>query len=587
MDELLRVRGLKLQFRSMRGVVKALDGVDISVHEREILGLVGESGCGKTITGLAILGLLQKPQAEITGGEISYRGQDLLAKSDKEMQDLRGREISMVFQDPLASLNPVFQVGHQIEDVVRIHKGVSKKESRETARRALAEVGLPATDETLKRYPHQFSGGMRQRVCMAMALACGSPLLIADEPTTALDVTIQAQILNLLLRLREELGVAQVIITHNVGVAAQTCDRIAVMYAGSVVEEGPVVEVLSRPRHPYTIALYQCLPHGHTASELQTIPGTVPDLIDSAHRLSLPSALQARARRVPHRQAAARAGGRPPLGLLLLGDRPGRRGARQRGGVVSLLRGRRPHGPLPHPPRPGQEVDRHRARRGRRLVRDHRGRDAGAGGRIGVRQVHGRPRRPPAGQADRGHHPVPRPGPLRPRHAPAPQGDARRPGGVPGPLLVAEPAHDRPRPGRRAAPGAVALERPGAGGARPLPAGDGRPGDAAPVAPLARVQRRPVPAHRHRAGPGAGPQARRARRADLRARRLRPGAHPRAARRPPAAPRPHLSVHRPRPRRRRVHGALTRGDVPRAHRRAGPRRGDLRAPLVTPTPSPC
>ena len=279
MGELLTLSGLKLQFRSMRGVVKALDGVDLVVHDREILGLVGESGCGKTITGLAILGLLQRPQAEITGGEITYRGENLLAKSDKQMQDLRGREISMVFQDPLASLNPVFQVGHQIETVVRIHKGVSQRESRETARKALAEVGLPATDETLKRYPHQFSGGMRQRVCMAMALACGSPLLIADEPTTALDVTIQAQILNLLLRLREELGVAQVIITHNVGVAAQTCDRIAVMYAGSVVEEGPVVEVLSRPRHPYTIALYQCLPHGHTASELQTIPGTVPDLI--------------------------------------------------------------------------------------------------------------------------------------------------------------------------------------------------------------------------------------------------------------------------------------------------------------------
>jgi peptide/nickel transport system ATP-binding protein len=278
-DELLRVRGLKLQFRSMRGVVKALDGVDLSVHEREIVGLVGESGCGKTITGLAILGLLQRPQAEITGGEIRYRGQDLLAKSDKEMQDLRGREISMVFQDPLASLNPVFQVGHQIEDVVRIHKGVSKRESRETTLAALAEVGLPATDETLKRYPHQFSGGMRQRVCMAMALANDPVLLLADEPTTALDVTIQAQILNLLLRLREELGVAQVIITHNVGVAAQTCDRIAVMYAGSVVEEGPVVEVLSRPRHPYTIALYECLPHGHAASELRTIPGTVPDLI--------------------------------------------------------------------------------------------------------------------------------------------------------------------------------------------------------------------------------------------------------------------------------------------------------------------
>ena len=279
-DELLTIRDLRLQFRSMRGLVRALDGVDLTVHEREILGLVGESGCGKTITGLAVLGLLQRPAAEITSGEIRYRGDDLLVKSDGEMQKLRGREISMVFQDPLASLNPVFSVGHQIEDVVRLHKRVSRAEARETTLKALASVGLPADDGTLKRYPHQFSGGMRQRVCMAMALACGSPLLIADEPTTALDVTIQAQILNLLLDLRAELGVAQVLITHNVGVAAQTCDRIAVMYAGNVVEEGPVEKVLKHPRHPYTIALYQCLPHGRKAADLQTIAGTVPDLLD-------------------------------------------------------------------------------------------------------------------------------------------------------------------------------------------------------------------------------------------------------------------------------------------------------------------
>ncbi|HMK92142.1 MAG TPA: ABC transporter ATP-binding protein [Thermoleophilia bacterium] len=279
-DELLEIRDLRLQFRSMRGLVKALDGVDLTVHEREILGLVGESGCGKTITGLAVLGLLQRPAAEITSGAIRFRGDDLLAKSDKQMEKVRGRQISMVFQDPLASLNPVFGVGGQIEDVVRLHKGVSRAAARETTMQALAAVGLPPDRTTLKRYPHQFSGGMRQRVCMAMALACGSPLLIADEPTTALDVTIQAQILTLLLKLREELDVAQVLITHNVGVAAQTCDRIAVMYAGSVVEEGPVTEVLKHPRHPYTIALYQCLPHGRRAPELQTIPGTVPDLID-------------------------------------------------------------------------------------------------------------------------------------------------------------------------------------------------------------------------------------------------------------------------------------------------------------------
>jgi peptide/nickel transport system ATP-binding protein len=278
--ELLAIHDLRLQFRSMRGLVKALDGVSLTVHDGEIVGLVGESGCGKTITGLAVLGLLQRPQAEITSGAIVYRGDDLLAKTDTQMQKLRGRDISMVFQDPLASLNPVFTVGNQIEDVVRLHKGVSRKEAREATYKALASAGLPPDQDTFKRYPHQFSGGMRQRVCMAMALACGSPLLIADEPTTALDVTIQAQILNLLLKLRAELDVAQILITHNVGVAAQTCDRIAVMYAGSVVEEGPVSEVLKRPHHPYTIALYQCLPHGRTAAELQTIPGTVPDLID-------------------------------------------------------------------------------------------------------------------------------------------------------------------------------------------------------------------------------------------------------------------------------------------------------------------
>jgi len=278
--ELLRVQDLKLEFRSMRGLVKALDGVNLQVNEGEILGLVGESGCGKTVTGLAILGLTERPQAEVTGGEIRFRGESLLKKSEAAIQRLRGREISMVFQDPLASLNPVFQVGDQIADVVRVHKGVSKKEAKQTVARALAAVGLPPGEEILKRYPHQLSGGMRQRVCMAMALACGSTLLIADEPTTALDVTIQAQILHLLLDLRESLGVAQVLITHNLGVAAQTCDRIAVMYAGTVVEEGPVTTVLKRPRHPYTAALYECLPHGRRVSDLKTIRGTVPDLID-------------------------------------------------------------------------------------------------------------------------------------------------------------------------------------------------------------------------------------------------------------------------------------------------------------------
>lgn len=279
MSALLEIRDLKVQFRSLRGVVKALDGVNLTVGESEIVGLVGESGCGKTITGLSVLGLLPRPQAEFTQGEVLFRGDDLLRKSEGKLQGIRGELVSMVFQDPLASLNPVFTIGHQIERVIRLHKGLPRKRSREAVRSALGAVGLPTSDEILDSYPHQLSGGMRQRACMAMAISCDAPLLIADEPTTALDVTIQAQILHLLLDLRERLRIAQILITHNVGVAAQTCDRVAVMYAGSVVEQGSTNDVLKHSRHPYTIALYECLPHGKTVAELKTIPGVVPDLI--------------------------------------------------------------------------------------------------------------------------------------------------------------------------------------------------------------------------------------------------------------------------------------------------------------------
>jgi len=279
-SDLLEIKDLRLEFQSLRGTVKALDGVNLTVREREIIGLVGESGCGKTVTGLSVLRLIAGTQAQVTGGSIRFRGEELLTKSESEMVKLRGTLVAMVFQDPLASLNPVFTVGAQIARVVRLHKDVSGKEAREAARAALAKAGLPANDAILDSYPHQLSGGMRQRACMAMAISCDAPLLIADEPTTALDVTIQAQILRLLLDLRAELGVAQILITHNVGVAAETCDRVAVMYAGSVVEQGTAIEVLKHARHPYTIALYDCLPHGKTAAELHTIPGSVPDLID-------------------------------------------------------------------------------------------------------------------------------------------------------------------------------------------------------------------------------------------------------------------------------------------------------------------
>jgi oligopeptide/dipeptide ABC transporter ATP-binding protein len=277
---LLQISELRVEFRSYRGVVKALDGVDLHVHESEILGLVGESGCGKTVTGMAVLGLLPVPQAQITSGRIMFKGEDLLEKDEKEMQDIRGRQISMVFQDPLAALNPVFTVQDQISQVVRVHKSVRRSAAAEATRRALSATGLPVDRTLMHSYPHQLSGGMRQRVCMAMAISCDSSLLIADEPTTALDVSIQMQILRLLVGLRDQLGVAQILITHNVGVAAQTCDRLAVMYAGQVVEQGPTVDVMKRPHHPYTLALYECLPQGKRAEELQTIPGSVPDLID-------------------------------------------------------------------------------------------------------------------------------------------------------------------------------------------------------------------------------------------------------------------------------------------------------------------
>ena len=277
---LLEVEDLHLNFRSMRGLVRALDGVTLTLAPGEILGLVGESGCGKTVTGLSILGLLRKPQAEIPQGSIRFGGRELVGLSDAVMRRLRGKEIAMVFQDPLASLNPVFTIEDQISTVVRLHKKVSRREARDAVSEALQSVGLPATEAILGSYPHQLSGGMRQRCCLAMALSCGAPLLIADEPSTALDVTIQAQVLKLLLKLREHLGVGMILVTHNLGVAAQTCDRVAVMYAGVVVESGETADVFKRPVHPYTKALYSCLPQGKKVDDLATIPGSVPDLLD-------------------------------------------------------------------------------------------------------------------------------------------------------------------------------------------------------------------------------------------------------------------------------------------------------------------
>ncbi len=278
-EELLVLHDVRLDFESLRGTVYALNGVSFSLRAREVLSLVGESGCGKSVTALTIMGLLQGPQVRIRGGEILFQGEDLLKKTEHEMVQLRGKSLAMVFQDPQSSLNPVFTIEKQMVAVVRAHTSLSKAAARETVEESLSVVGLPASRSIMTAYPHELSGGMRQRVCMGMALACDAPLLIADEPTTALDVTIQAQMLRLLRRLRDEKRVSQLLITHNMGVAAQASDRVAVMYAGDIVEVGAAEDVLVRGRHPYTNALRACLPTGSTAAHLKTIPGGVPDLL--------------------------------------------------------------------------------------------------------------------------------------------------------------------------------------------------------------------------------------------------------------------------------------------------------------------
>ena len=279
---LLDIKDLHVHFKVYGGTLKVLDGVSFAVGRGEKVGLVGETGCGKTTTMKATLRVLPMPPALIPKGEILFEGKDVLKMRDDGLRKVRGRGISMIFQDPTAALNPVFNIGQQIGAVVRhsTDERLSRREVHDRVIEPLREVSLPDAERMLGSYPIQLSGGMRQRCCLAMALSCGAPLLIADEPSTALDVTIQAQVLMLLLELREHLGVGMILVTHNLGVAAQTCDRVAVMYAGVVVESGETADVFKRPVHPYTKALYSCLPQGKKVDDLATIPGSVPDLLD-------------------------------------------------------------------------------------------------------------------------------------------------------------------------------------------------------------------------------------------------------------------------------------------------------------------
>ncbi len=279
-ETLLDVRGLQTSFRLREGTVRAVTGVDFSVRRGEILGLVGESGCGKSVTSLSIMGLIAKPGV-IEAGEVIFDGRDLLKLDDARMRKIRGDRISMIFQQPTSSLNPVLRTGFQIGEVLEAHQGMKRKAARERALELMQMVGIPDPKRRLDAYPHEMSGGMAQRVMIAMALACEPELLIADEPTTALDVTIQAQILDLMRKLQQETGTAIVLITHDLGVVAEMCDRVAVMYAGEIIEQADTRTLFSQPRHPYTKGLIGSVPIlGQRQDELSVIPGVVPNLID-------------------------------------------------------------------------------------------------------------------------------------------------------------------------------------------------------------------------------------------------------------------------------------------------------------------
>jgi peptide/nickel transport system ATP-binding protein len=283
-EALLEIQGLKTHFKTDDGMVRAVDGVDLTVGRGETLSVVGESGCGKTVTAMTVLKLIAMPPGRIVAGRILWKGRDLVPLGRDEMRHIRSKEIAIIFQEPMTSLNPVYTVGDQIAEVIRLHQGLGRREATDRAVEMLRLVHVPAAERRVRDYPHQLSGGMRQRVMIAMALACSPQLLIADEPTTALDVTIQAQILDLLAEMKAKFGMAILLITHAMGVVAETAERVAVMYAGRIVEEAPVAELFAKPLHPYTQGLIRSIPRLDATSgkkrRLEAITGTVPSLLD-------------------------------------------------------------------------------------------------------------------------------------------------------------------------------------------------------------------------------------------------------------------------------------------------------------------
>lgn len=282
-ENLLEVKNLTTQFKVDEGIIKAVDDVSFNLKKGQTLGIVGESGSGKSVTSLSVLRLIQKP-GEISSGQVLFNGKDILKYPENEMRKIRGNEIAMIFQEPMTALNPVFTCGDQIEEAIRNHQShLTRQQQKEKTIEMLRLVGIPAPEKRYHEYPHQLSGGMRQRVMIAMALSCNPKLLIADEPTTALDVTIQAQILDLMRNLTKKMDASMILITHDLGVVASMCDEVAVMYAGRIIEYGSIEDIFYRPKHPYTRGLLDSIPHfdtGHRLEKLKTIPGMVPSLLN-------------------------------------------------------------------------------------------------------------------------------------------------------------------------------------------------------------------------------------------------------------------------------------------------------------------
>ncbi|MDN3682542.1 ABC transporter ATP-binding protein [Vibrio tapetis subsp. quintayensis] len=279
-EPLLKVENLTVEFKTDKGVVRAINGASFEVMPGETIGIVGESGCGKSVSSLSIMGLVPSPPGRIVDGSIQFQGRELIGLSEKEYRKIRGNDISMIFQEPMTALNPVLKISTQMIDVIRNHNKVSKAEAKERAIEMLRTVGIPAPEQRVNEYPHQLSGGMRQRVMIAMALSCKPSLLLADEPTTALDVTIQAQVMKEMVRLQKELNMAVVLVTHDLGVVAESCKRVVVMYCGEVIEQGRVEDIFAKPKHPYTQGLLKSIPivRDKKIPRLPTIEGVVPDL---------------------------------------------------------------------------------------------------------------------------------------------------------------------------------------------------------------------------------------------------------------------------------------------------------------------